>query len=256
MKKQMIALLAGALLMISAGSALASFDDLNLIRVVYGTTNEVGTDLGSISTLLPGNAAPGSAITLSTGASNFVSMGAGATGAGSKDYVAYYAVDPFGTGAAYFSATNTGIGSTLTVDTTNLPLAAQNLSASGLTSAWYAGLVKTTDASGATSVVGLKSNGNSYAYNFNAGANYSGISNLSGGISALADAPLTAAATQGLFYWDGTSSTATEIATITTNLIGSTTINPNATPTPVPAAAYLFGSGLMGLFGLRRKNQK
>ena len=255
MKKQMIALLAGALLMISAGSALASFDDLNLIRVAYGTTNEVGTDLGSISTLLPGNAAPGSAITLSTGASNFVSMGAGATGAGSSVWVSYYAVDPFGTGVAYFSATNTGVGSTLAVNPGNLAPATQFLSTAGLTSAWYQGLAATTDASGATSVSGLKANTNSYVSNFQYGG-VSGTSNLQGGISALADAPLTSAATQGLFYWDGTSSTATEIATITTNLTGSTTINPNATPTPVPAAAYLFGSGLMGLFGLRRKNQK
>jgi len=29
-----------------------------------------------------------------------------------------------------------------------------------------------------------------------------------------------------------------------------------ATPTPIPAAAYLFGSGLLGLVGLRKKIQK
>jgi hypothetical protein len=27
----------------------------------------------------------------------------------------------------------------------------------------------------------------------------------------------------------------------------------NATPTPIPAAVYLLGSGLMGLFGLKRR---
>jgi hypothetical protein len=29
----------------------------------------------------------------------------------------------------------------------------------------------------------------------------------------------------------------------------------DATPTPIPAAAWLFGSGLMGLSGLRRKEK-
>jgi probable HAF family extracellular repeat protein len=33
-------------------------------------------------------------------------------------------------------------------------------------------------------------------------------------------------------------------------------LTPDATPTPIPAAAWLFGSGLMGLVGLRRKNRK
>jgi hypothetical protein len=33
-------------------------------------------------------------------------------------------------------------------------------------------------------------------------------------------------------------------------------VMPNATPTPIPAAAWLFGSGLMGLAGVRRRLKK
>jgi len=38
---------------------------------------------------------------------------------------------------------------------------------------------------------------------------------------------------------------------------GSTIINPEAAaPVPIPAAAYLLGSGLLGLVGIRRKARK
>ena len=48
MKKKMIVLLAGALLAIGASNAMASFEDYELIRVVYNTStgNEMATDLG------------------------------------------------------------------------------------------------------------------------------------------------------------------------------------------------------------------
>jgi hypothetical protein len=35
---------------------------------------------------------------------------------------------------------------------------------------------------------------------------------------------------------------------------GQVTLNPNAAPVPVPAAAWLLGSGVLGLIGLRRRN--
>lgn len=45
------------------------------------------------------------------------------------------------------------------------------------------------------------------------------------------------------------------VATIRTLADGTTLINPAATnPVPVPASLLLFGSGLLGLFGIRRKN--
>lgn len=49
--------------------------------------------------------------------------------------------------------------------------------------------------------------------------------------------------------------------TIETNQDGTATVINNSaettvTPTPIPAAVYLLGSGLMGLVGIRRKKQK
>jgi len=45
-----------------------------------------------------------------------------------------------------------------------------------------------------------------------------------------------------------------QVLTVTMNTNGTT--NVNATPTPIPAAAWLLGSGLMGLFGIRRRTGK
>ena len=54
MKKKMIALLAAALMTVSAGSAFADFSNTDLIRVVYNASLniETATDLGSLSTLM------------------------------------------------------------------------------------------------------------------------------------------------------------------------------------------------------------
>jgi hypothetical protein len=63
--------------------------------------------------------------------------------------------------------------------------------------------------------------------------------------------------TQALYYWsNGLTTVASEkigqsLALITTNFDGSTTIT--ALATPIPAAAWLLGSGLLGLAGIRRR---
>ena len=44
--------------------------------------------------------------------------------------------------------------------------------------------------------------------------------------------------------------------TLTDNYIGITDLTTEATPTPIPAAVWLLGSGLFGLVGLKRKNVK
>jgi len=256
MQKKMIALLAGALMMISASSAFAAFDDLNLIRVVYGTTNEVATDLG---VTLSASASPlaMSNVTLSTGASNFVAMNVGATGAGSSDYVAYYASDAGNSGAMWFSANQVGaIGSTIAVNANNATAATGQLSVAGAgVSSWYQSLTPKTTEGTITSVSGAKSNVNSYAYSFDIGASQSGLSTLNSSLGVFSDMSLAAAANQGLYYWDGSSATATEIATLTTNLDGSTTINQASATTPIPPSILLMGSGLLGMVGLRRKKQ-
>jgi hypothetical protein len=62
--------------------------------------------------------------------------------------------------------------------------------------------------------------------------------------------------TQNLYYFanaNTANSVGLQVATITTNFDGSTTIN--ATTTPIPPAFFLMGSGLLGMFGLRRKTK-
>jgi len=243
MKKKIVTLLAGALLTTAlAGNAMAAFESLELTRIAYGTTNEVATDLGSVTSLLARNND-----ILSSGTSNFVSMGAGATGAGSSVWATYYAAD-MNSGALYFSAQK-GLGS-ITMDTNNAPNAVPNLDA-GI-NAYYSNLTQTANADGTSSAVGTRGNYASFFSTFEGSA--PGFGSFGGAVNASTiktDVSLAGAAVQGLYYWDGSSATATEVATIATNSDGSTTINP--TSTPIPPAIFLMGSGLLGMVGLRRK---
>jgi hypothetical protein len=65
--------------------------------------------------------------------------------------------------------------------------------------------------------------------------------------------------TQNLYFLDnanGANKVGVSVATISTNFDGSTTIvTPNTAATPIPPAFFLMGSGLLGMFGLRRKNK-
>jgi hypothetical protein len=61
-----------------------------------------------------------------------------------------------------------------------------------------------------------------------------------------------------LYYYGSPSgasgaSTGLAVATIRTYADGATQLNPRVAATPVPAAVYLLGSGLLGLVGIRRK---
>ena len=61
-----------------------------------------------------------------------------------------------------------------------------------------------------------------------------------------------AAQQQGLYFFNNADLSATnfvQLSTITTNADGTT----NISATPIPAAIYLMGSGLLGLVGIRRR---
>ncbi len=233
-KKKITMLIAAAMMTLSASSAFAAFADLELIRVYYDRNgSEIATDLGKVKDII---AAPSTTI-------------GGSFGSLTTGFVSYFALDR----------------------TTN------QVWASGSTTAPSAIL------GGSTGLTGMK-NGTTpmyTLYNTQGGTNYTGLaSHLSSYRSKLSpqgqqgalgnaitvatrvntEASLTSvlaggSVTQALYFWNnGLTTVAADkigknVATITTNADGSTTV----TTTPIPAAFYLMGSGLMGLVGLRRR---
>ncbi len=250
MKKKMIALLAGALLTMAASNAMAAFAVGDLYRVVYNRAGsvEVATDLGSISSLLAGGAVTADTFSLS--------QVTGATSANDL-YVAYYA-STGSTGTAYVgtpSAPTTGSRKFSYFNT-----GYQN------NQAYFQSLSPT-----ATTVVASQSYINSYNSQMNTAGN---IGTLAGYLptaansgNAIGDQNLATLLASGgkttLYSIPGSAYVMTGTATnlvLATNFntatgIGSTSLVPAATPTPIPAAAYLLGSGLLGLVGIRRKQK-
>jgi hypothetical protein len=102
----------------------------------------------------------------------------------------------------------------------------------------------------------------SYWNNMNSGGTTPGT--FGGYLQNTAEANLAALATVGyvdqvLYYYGANPDGGTpgvQVGVLRTFADGSTMLNPMNDPgasVPVPAAAYLFGSGLLGLIGLRRK---
>ena len=252
------------LICLSAGSAFAAFDNFNLIRVVsdktVGSTLEIATDLGNITTLSGlSNAAVGG------GADAFTNFTQG------RDFsnlsVNYFAVNrtTILNGTMYIGANTT------TVPVTGGVAQVQNSYAITSTygpptpisvNKYYSTL---TLAPGSTStVIANKTNASSLSEingstTLGGYKGYTGMwaSNTNLNLASIANAPI------GMTVYRFGATTGTNMATqltgvkvldLTTNDDGSTTINASApVPTPIPAAAWLLGSGLMGLFGLRRK---
>lgn len=242
LKKKIATVLAAAAMTLTASSAFAAFADLDLIRVVYerttGTT-ELGTDLGVVKnadgSIKTGTYA-GSLPTVST-ANNL--------------YAAYFALDRT-TGELWVSGSS---------DITKAPVAVGSKgftsTLSGTTNLYSYYNLLTPDANGV--VTAAKSDSRSYTTKLSASqgalANAINIAtrvNTEAKLASLVTGSATSV-TQNLYYFANAkvaNSKGVAVATITTFDDGHTVV-----ATPIPAAAYLLGSGLMGLVGLRRRNK-
>lgn len=249
--KKMASILAAAALTLVAftGNALAYFQDLELIRVVYQNNGsvETATDLGSIGSFT--SLAPGGSIAVGGGASAFsLSDFSGADW--SNLNVAYFVNNKTGAGDLWASGGET----TLALKPSQwLGLKSQI----GSVQTYYG----TTLAAQADSPIGDKTNANSYFTKLDLNnASLAGLlaDKLSAGNieASLADLATVGYVDQKLYFWDTPGTVLTSVAvqglTLRTLQDGSTLISNNAVP--LPASVLLFGSGLLGLFGVRRKS--
>jgi hypothetical protein len=265
MKKVLVIAAAALLMMGIAGQANATWTawtDGDLIRVVYQVSAglvsiDVATDLGVANT-------SGLVTSFQTGSNNTISLttdGSGQFTGGSSTpgtlYVAYFAENDNlngGNGAVWTSGPSTG--------TLN---AYHSGTIANLLSALYGNYSTYTSTN--TSWDPTSNNDNYYFTidhnNTTTAGNFSTFLKTQNGEANLAS--LTA--TQGLYYWanpsvtGGTSNNAS-ILTLTTTLtaIGNgdytvtTTEQANQSAAPIPPSVLLFGSGLLGLIGIRRKS--
>lgn len=249
MKKILMLLVVTMLLLGVKGQAMASFANGDLIRVVYSTsgTMETATDLGSISSLTSA-----STTNVVYNANNFNLSALGGTADASNSYVAYYSITlaPSPANQAWVSGPLAGVSKA-----SKTQFASAYLTGVGNTNGMY-----DVASGGAKQVTVLMSDPNSYWMQLNRGGSSIGRMNnfLSSGYSA--EASLAGLSTVGyvdqtIYYYGSLSGAGTatglNVATIRTYADGHTALNPSAVP--IPAAVYLFGSGLLSLVGIRRK---
>jgi hypothetical protein len=259
MKKKMIALLAAAMLTLAAASAFADFSANDLIRVVYNSAGniETATDLGSLSTLLTVT----SPTVVGGGTTAFTNAISGTALSGA--YVAYFAMNTAETGFYASGSTNTS----------SAPVA--NYGQTGTVGGWmtttsslYGSLsggtgIATTPITNTSTTLSVP---NTYFYSADGLGSKTGTmggliltANAGGTELSLATLAAQGSLTQALYYL--TSSTGRsdtngiEELLLVTNANGSTTIEAIPAATPIPPSFFLMGSGLLGMFGLRRKQR-
>jgi len=226
---------------------MAAFNEGDLIRVVYtgtGGGTEYATDLGAFSA----TSALTSNYALNTDTFSLASIGATSWADVKVAYFVMSSTGAAGNGAAYTSGTATG----------------GNINTYAFWGSYQPNAGSTMDtyhAAAGTSNNATVSQSSTYSYwnMMNGGGTTIGTMNqyLASGD---AEKTLTALGSssyvdQVLYYYGSDPDSGvkgTQVATIRTFADGHTEAVAVAN-TPIPAAVYLFGSGLMGLVGLRRK---
>ncbi len=247
MKKIMMLLAATTLLLGVSGQAMASLTVGDLIRVVYkfdGTGAEVATDLVGATGWTSGTAVTGPT---SYSTNNF-SLSQFSGSAWGDLRVAYYAnMSPTN---FWFTGPDGGMDSRAGhAASVRTALTQMN------------GVYSTAMGSGKQGTI-QSTNANSYWYKMNMGGTETGSWGTFvapfNGVANLAALGTTGFVDQWLYYYPSATSNivapGVQVAKIRTYADGHTDVmNLNANPVPVPAALYLFGTGLLGLIGIRRK---
>jgi hypothetical protein len=254
MKKKLLVFAAVFMLVLSvAGQAMASFAVGDLIEVVYQTNglgNEVATDLGPLTSLTSAASVTDSGNLGNT--INFTTLFPGQSV--SNLNVAYFMYTASG---AFWVSGPIPPSDGQTIEANGHVTAAK--SAMNLVQNLYAGNL----VSGSTTQAQIASSaGNSYwnLLDKNSVAVGSFGTLVNGGTANeanLANLATTGYVDQYLYYYPSSvsgikNSAGVEIADIRTFADGSTEIIPLVT-TPLPAAFWLLGSGLVGLVGIRRR---
>ncbi|MDY6989265.1 MAG: VPLPA-CTERM sorting domain-containing protein [Thermodesulfobacteriota bacterium] len=238
MKKISAILLAVMLVFAVAGQASAAFENNHLVQVVHNSADkEFGVDLGDIGTI---DMSGTNVLLAPVGSVNF-----GALGSYAELNVGFFGADT----AAY----QNWIATTKTTDPLIAPAQLLNFE------------------NGASSVQATYQSDPSQSYN--QPGTYGSIMNLNGvaegayagwnlhqadGESGLADLASTGYVDMYLYHWSfSTLDKGPDAGTDYTGILrlyanGSTVLNPSAVP--IPGAAILLGSGLIGLVGIRRRN--
>ncbi len=250
MKKFLVIFAAALLMMGLAGQANATFTVGDLIRVVYetgvnGGTYEVATDLGKATNIMNGTA--------QLNANTLSLFGTGTQFTNTTDpttlMVAYVAVTGIG-GALWTSGTYQGTEDNAPAATTKVTTAAYNL---------Y-GLYSSATATTTNGAWIPFSNNHSYYWTMDgkndvtAGAFDSFYNTNSDGELRLA----VGSQDMDIYYWakPGTYSTQSGAFTLVTTVDanGNITTSELSGAAPIPPSVLLFGSGLLGLIGIRRRD--
>jgi hypothetical protein len=248
MKKILMLLAATTLLLGVSGQAMASLTVGDLIRVVYkfdGTGSEVATDLTGATGWTTGTTITGP----TSYSSNNFSLSQFSGSAWGDLRVAYYA-NTSPAGNFWFTGPDGGMESRASkMATVRTKLASMNGVYSTAMSTGKQGTIQSTAA-------------NSYWNLMNMGGveigSWGTFVQPFNGVASLADLGTTGFVDQYLYYWPSTVSNTvapgTQVAKIRTYADGTTQVS-EVPQVPIPAAVYLFGTGLLGLIGIRRRKK-